>query len=136
MRLLAEEERHMQMPKAAVAGGEQGAAKQCRTHAVTLPRLLDADRGLGLARKTRAERTQLRRATHCIADEEAMHDRIQAGRQIDIFANEVIRDATGKPVAPALRVKTKQMLAVFGRFSDPQFADYAAFGKDFLHWVS
>jgi hypothetical protein len=37
---------------------------------------------------------------------------------------------------PALGIEPQHMLAVFCRLADPQFADYATFGKDFVHWVS
>ena len=59
-----------------------------------------------------------------------------AEREIVVVANELIRRAAGKPVAPGLRIKAQQMVAVFVCFSDPQFADDAAFGKKLLHLVA
>ncbi len=103
---------------------------------MALPRLLHADRGLGLARQAQAERAQLRGAAHHAADEKAVHDGVEARGQIDVIADELVGYAAGEPVAPALGVETQYMLAVFFRLADPQFADHAAFGKDFLHRVS
>jgi hypothetical protein len=34
---------------------------------------------------------------------------------------------------PAARIEPQHMVAVFGGFADPQFADNAAFGKNVLH---
>src|SRR5262249_523552 len=101
-----------------------------------LPWLFDADRRFGLARKTGAERAQFGRAAHHVVDKEAVNDRLQAAGQIDVIVNELIGYAAGEPVAPALRIEPYQMVAVFPGFTDPQFADYTAIGKNFLHWVS
>jgi hypothetical protein len=57
-----------------------------------------------------------------------------AEREIVVVANELIRRAAGKLVAPGLRIKAQQM--VFVSFSDPQFADDTAFGKQLLHLVA
>ncbi len=59
-----------------------------------------------------------------------------AEREIVVVANELIRRAAGKPVAPGLRIEAQQMVAVFVCFSDPQFADDTAFGKKLLQLVA
>src|SRR5262249_24590506 len=127
---------HVQEAESAVARRQQSAAEQRRTDAVTLPRLFDAERRFRFARRARAKRTQFGGATHRSADEEAVDDGVEAGGQFDIVADELIRDAAGKTVTPALCIQTQQMVSIFGGLTDPQFADYTAFGKDFLHWVS
>ena len=71
------EAEHMQEAEAAVARREQSPAQQRRTDAVTLPRLLNAERSLPLTRKSNAKRSQLRRATHHSADEEAVHHGVE-----------------------------------------------------------
>ena len=103
---------------------------------MTLPGFLDADRGFGLARESHAERPQFRGAAHRAVDEKAVDDGVQTGGQIDVIANEFVGYAAGKPIVPALGIETQHVIAVFGRLADPQFADDAAFGKDFVHWVS
>ncbi len=87
-------------------------------------------------RKLHAERPQLGGAAHHAADEKAVHDGVEAGGQIDVTADEIVGHAAGEPVAPALGIEPQHMLAIFSGLADPQFADHAAFGKDFLHWVS
>ena len=124
---------HMQQPESAVAGGEQGVAKQRRADAVTLPRLLHADGGLRLVRKTQAQRPQLGGPANHSIDEKAVHDGVERNGQIGVIANEVVGYAAAEPVVTALRVETQYMVAVFGGLSDPQFADHAAFGKNVLH---
>ena len=91
---------------------KQRAAQQRRADAVTLPRFLHADRGFGLARKSHAERPQFRGAAHRAADEKAVHDRVEAGGQIDVIADEVVGHAAGEPIVPALGIETQHMLAV------------------------
>ena len=123
----------MQQSEVAVACGEQGAAEQRRADAVTLPCLLDADRGLRLARETGAERPQLGGAAHHSVDEETMHDGVERNRQIDIAANEIVGDAAAEPAVAARRIEAKHMVAILCGLTDPQFADHAAFGKNVLH---
>ena len=60
-------------------------------------------------------------------------DSVERDRQIDVIADEIIGYAAGEPVMPALWIEPQHMVAVFFRFSDPQFADHAAFGKNILH---
>ena len=97
------------MPEAAITRGEQRAAQQRRADAVTLPRLFDADRGLGLARKAQAERPQFGGAAHHAIDEKAMHDGIERGGEIDVFADEIVRHAAAEPAAPAVADRDASM---------------------------
>jgi len=100
---------------------------------VTLPRLLDADRGLCLARESDTQRPQLGGPAHQSVDEETMHNGVQRNGQINVIANEIVRHAACEPAMPTVRIETQHMVAVFCRFSNPQFADHAAFGKNILH---
>src|SRR5271168_4725737 len=68
---------HVQQTEAAIAGREQSSAQQRRADAVTLPRLLYADRGFGLSWKAYAQLTQLGGAAHHAVNEETMHDGIE-----------------------------------------------------------
>ncbi len=83
--------------------------------------------------KRSAERPQFGRAAHHAVDEKAMHHGIERQRQIDVIADEVVGYAAAEPAAPAVAVEPQQVVAVFVGFADPQFADHAAFGKNFLH---
>src|SRR5208282_701118 len=119
--------------KAAVAGGEQRAARQRRTDAVTLPRLLHAEGGFRLLRQAQPERPQLGGAAQYAVEKETVQHGVERNRQIDVVANEVVGYAAAKSAVPAFRVQPQHMVAVFVCFADPQFADYAAFGKNVLH---
>ncbi len=122
-----------QQAEAAIARGEQSAPQQRRADAMALPRLLHADRGLGLARKAQPERPQFGGATHCVADEKAVHDGVERTGQIDVTVDEIVGDGTSEAVAPAFGIKPQNVLAVFGSLANPQLADHGAFGKNFLH---
>jgi hypothetical protein len=77
--------------------------------------------------------TQLRRATHHAVNKKAMHDGVERKRQIHKIADEVVGHSAAKAAVPARRIEPQQMIAVFVMFADPQLADYAAVGKNFLH---
>jgi hypothetical protein len=94
-------------------------SKVRRADAVTLPRLLDADRGLRLARKTNAQLPQLSGPAHHSVEKKAVHDGVERNGQIRVAANEIVGHAAGKPAMPALGVEPQHVVAVFGRFSDP-----------------
>ncbi|MGB7037644.1 MAG: hypothetical protein WBD71_19205 [Xanthobacteraceae bacterium] len=98
---------------------------------MTLPRPFDAERNFGLVRQVPAERPQLRGAPQRAVDEKSVHDGVEARRQIRVAADEVIRHGAAEPVAPALGIQPKYVVAVCVSFADPQFADDAAFGKNF-----
>jgi len=61
---------------------------------------------------------------------------VQRLRQIGIFADEVVGHAAGEPAVATRRIEAQHMVAEFFRFTNPQFADHAAFWKNVLHWVS
>ncbi len=121
------------MPIAAIARGQQDPRQQRRTDAVRLPALLDADRGFRFACKAHSERTQFGGGPHHIVEEEGIDDAVERIGELDIFADEVIGYAAGEFVSPAFGVEAEDMIAIFRRLADPQFADHAAFGKNFLH---
>ena len=93
--------RHVQLPKASVAGGKQRSTQQRRADAVTLPRLFDTDRGFGLTRKTDAKLPQLGSATQNAIKEKTVHDRFKRNRQIDEVADKIVGYAAAEPVMPA-----------------------------------
>ena len=104
-------------------------SQQRRADAVALPRLLDADCGLRLARKAHTQRPQLGGAAQHAVDEKAVDHGVQRLRQIGIFADELVGHAAAEPAVAAIRIEAQHMIAVFCRFTDPQFADHAAFGR-------
>jgi hypothetical protein len=132
--LVIGEARHVQQPDAAIARGEQRAAEQRRTDAMALPRLLHAQRRLRLARKSCTQGPQFRDAAQNAVDEEAVHDGVERGRQLDIPVHELVGDRAAEPVIAAFGVEPQQMVAILVGLADPQLADHAAFGKDVLHF--
>ncbi|TMJ48410.1 MAG: hypothetical protein E6G84_11880 [Alphaproteobacteria bacterium] len=90
---------------------------QGRPHAMALPRLLDAERRLGLV--AGRERAQLRRAAQHALDEEAVDHRVAQPGRLRVRAEEVVGNRAAEPIAPALRIETQQMLAIEDRFADP-----------------
>ena len=94
-------------------------------------------RGLGLARRGRAERAQFGGAAQHAVDEEAMHHRAQrrTSRRRSLRMN-VVGHAAAEPAVPAAAVEPQQMVAIAVGFADPQFADQAAVGERILHFGS
>ena len=76
-------------------------------------------------REAVAERAQLGDAAQRAADEEAMHHGIEPARELRIVRDEFVRHRAAETVAPALRIKTQQMIAIGTGAVDPQFADHA-----------
>ena len=68
---------HVQQAKSAIARGKQRAPQQRRADAVALPRLLDTQRRLGLAREVRAKRPQFGAGAHHAVDKAAVHDGVE-----------------------------------------------------------
>jgi hypothetical protein len=62
-----------------------------------------------------------------------VHDRVERDRQIDETADEVVGHAAAEAVVPARQIEPQQMVAIFDVFAEPELADYAAVGKNFLH---
>ena len=100
---------------------------------LTLPVLLDRERGLRLVGEALAERTQFRDATQHAVDEEAMDHGIEAERQRDVILDELIRHRAAEAVAAALLIETQQMVAIRTGAVDPQFADHAAVDQMVVH---
>jgi len=77
---------------AAVAGGEQAALQKRRTDAVALPRLLDAEGGLGRIRERRAQEPQFGDPTQDAVDEKAVQDDAGAVGRVHVPADGVVVD--------------------------------------------
>ena len=123
----------MQPAIAAIARGQQGSLEQRRADAVALPRLLDADRGFRLRGKRAPSdaapprhASRRRRKKPCTT---ASSDSDKSTQLRDEF----IGHAAAEAAVPARRFEPQQMVAIFVRFADPQLADHAAVGKNFLH---
>src|SRR4029453_16325616 len=106
---------------------------QRRADAVALPRPLDREGGLRLARYRRPDRAQLGGPAQDAGDEEAVDPRIDAEREIGIVAYEVVGHRAGKTIAPAVGVEPQQVLGIALGLADPQFADQAATRQSFMH---
>jgi hypothetical protein len=100
---------------------------------VALPRLLDAEGGLGLAREHAADVPQLGRAAQRAVDEEAVHHHPQLVRRLGVAGNGVVRHGARKAPVPAVGVEPQQVVAVGGGLADPQFADGSAVGQRLVH---
>src|SRR5205085_1297534 len=86
-------------------------------------------------RKLFAERAQLRDAAQHTTDEEAVHHRVEADRELDVVLDELIGHSAAKPIAPALRVETQQVVAIRANPVDPDLADHAV-DQGLMHRVS
>src|SRR5262249_16481752 len=127
---------HMNELDAAVAGREQRALKKLRTYAMALPRLLDGECGLGFMGERGTERAQFGGASQNTVAKKAKQNRVQPKAQFDEILDELVRDCPPEPITPAFGVEPQQMIAIFGGFTDPEFADGAAVDKNVVHYGS
>src|SRR2546423_14770462 len=102
---------------------------------MTLPGLLDRECGFGFPRELLAERAQLRDAAQHALDEEAVHHGVEADREFGVVLDELIGHRAAKPIAPALRVETQQVVVIRTNAVDPDLADHAV-GQGLVHPVS
>src|SRR5216683_2796969 len=124
---------HVQQLDAAIARGEQRAIEQRRSDAMTLPRLLDAESGLGLLRQLAPERPQFGGATHDSVDKETMDHGIQAADRTSVVGNELIGHRPAEAIVPALRVQPQKVIGIFLAFANPKLPNDAAVGKQITH---
>ena len=112
MRRLSARQAMCSSRKPRLRAASKRAAQQRRADAVTLPRLLHADRRFRLARKAHAELPQLGGATHHAVKEKTVHDGFERDRQINEAADEIVGYAAAEPVMPACGIEPQQMVAV------------------------
>src|SRR5262245_17809752 len=127
------EARHVEELEPAVARGQQRARQQRGADAVALPGMFDAERRLGFAVETGAERPQFTGAAQHAVDEEAMDDAIEAVGYGDVVADKFVRHAGAETAAAGAGIEPQQMLAIDVGLAGPQLSDPAALGKDVAH---
>ena len=117
--LVLHEAAYVQELDAAVACGEQAAFKQHRADTQALPRLLNAEGGLGLAPVERPEDAQIGGAAQHPIHEEAVHDHIAARRRCGIGSNHIVGDRGTETTMTAFSVEPEQMIAIGVRLDVP-----------------
>src|SRR5215470_2315970 len=102
---------------------------------MALPRLLDAEGGLRLARYRGPNRAQLARAAHRSVDEEAVDHSVDPEREIAVAQQELVRHAATEAIVPARFIEAQQVLAIATRLDSPHLADQSAVGErvEFVH---